>query len=720
MKDSTKRIIIVVGFLVVALVLYFAFANLFTVRPQVLEQNSFAQLIERAYFQIEDGQWAYQKDVNDLDGDGDTEETLVIDGIGPIRALNANMLSTTNRSYSRITYDAYTVTLYSANGQPAFTTSWYFSGEGGFAEWISRIEREASLSDASVNLIPRTQLSLTGVDWTGLITSGIFLVLMIVLFAVMMRQMSGGGSKTMNFGRVKTKANDNVKVRFSDVAGAEEEKEELKEIVEFLKTPKKFSELGARIPKGVLLVGPPGTGKTLFAKAVAGEANVPFFSISGSDFVEMFVGVGASRVRDLFDIAKKSMPCIVFIDEIDAVGRQRGTGLGGGHDEREQTLNQLLVQMDGFESNDGIIVMAATNRADVLDPALLRPGRFDRQITVNPPDVRGREEIFKVHARNKPLSPEINFRNLARLTSGFTGADIENLLNEAAIFAARASRKQIIMKDIYEAFNKVIAGPAKKSRLVTEADKRITAYHEAGHAITAKCLKHADSVHEVTIIPRGNAGGYTMFRPKNDDVYTSKNKWLDQISISLGGRVAEELVIQDITPGAVGDLQQCSAIARKMVSEWGMSKLGPVYYGTEHEVFLGRDFQPQHTYSEEVAKEVDEEIKSIIDSCYKRTHEILEGKLDILHNMAKLLIERETIISSDVDMLMNGASVEEVAKAMDERQAREQRDSAGQNAAQPPARKDPPAPTSSSAEPPSADPTPSDPFNSSDSSELPH
>ena len=714
MKDSTKRIIIVVGFLVVALVLYFAFANLFTVRPQVLEQNSFAQLIERAYFQIEDGQWTYQKDVNDVDGDGDTEETLVIDGIGPIRALNAG------RTYSRITYDAYTVTLYDLNNRPVYSTSWYFSGEGGFAEWISRIEREVSLSDASATLIARTQLSLTGVDWTGLITTGVFLILTIVLFAIMMRQMSGGGSKTMNFGRVKTKANDNVKVRFSDVAGAEEEKEELKEIVEFLKTPKKFSELGARIPKGVLLVGPPGTGKTLFAKAVAGEANVPFFSISGSDFVEMFVGVGASRVRDLFDIAKKSMPCIVFIDEIDAVGRQRGTGLGGGHDEREQTLNQLLVQMDGFESNDGIIVMAATNRADVLDPALLRPGRFDRQITVNPPDVRGREEIFKVHARNKPLSPEINFRNLARLTSGFTGADIENLLNEAAIFAARASRKQIIMKDIYEAFNKVIAGPAKKSRLVTEADKRITAYHEAGHAITAKCLKHADSVHEVTIIPRGNAGGYTMFRPKNDDVYTSKNKWLDQISISLGGRVAEELVIQDITPGAVGDLQQCSAIARKMVSEWGMSKLGPVYYGTEHEVFLGRDFQPQHTYSEEVAKEVDEEIKSIIDSCYKRTHEILEGKLDILHNMAKLLIERETIISSDVDMLMNGASVEEVAKAMDERQAREQRDSAGQNAAQPPARKDPPAPTSSSAEPPSADQTPSDPFNSSDSSELPH
>ena len=558
--------------------------------------------------------------------------------------------------------------------------------------------------------------------WTDLLVTVLPTVLLIAVMFYFMRQMTGANNKAMQFGKTNAKTNEATrpKVKFDDVAGIDEAVEELKEVRDFLADPDRFRKLGAKIPRGVLLVGPPGTGKTLLAKAVAGEAGVPFFSISGSDFVEMFVGVGASRVRDLFKEAKSQAPSIIFIDEIDAVGRQRGTGLGGGHDEREQTLNQLLVQMDGFESNDGIIVMAATNRADVLDPALLRPGRFDRQITVNPPDVRGREEIFKVHARNKPLSPEINFRNLARLTSGFTGADIENLLNEAAIFAARASRKQIIMKDIYEAFNKVIAGPAKKSRLVTEADKRITAYHEAGHAITAKSLKHADSVHEVTIIPRGNAGGYTMFRPKNDDVYTSKNKWLDQISISLGGRVAEELVIQDITPGAVGDLQQCSAIARKMVSEWGMSKLGPVYYGTEHEVFLGRDFQPQHTYSEEVAKEVDEEIKSIIDSCYKRTHEILEGKLDILHNMAKLLIERETIISSDVDMLMNGASVEEVAKAMDERQAREQRDSAGQNAAQPPARKDPPAPTSSSAEPPSADQPPSDPSDSSDSSELPH
>ena len=516
-----------------------------------------------------------------------------------------------------------------------------------------------------------------GTDWLGIMLPYLMMALMFggMWYLMSVRAQGGMGPDRMaKFGsaQIRGLSEKDKQVTFADVAGADEEKEELREIVEFLKNPKKYIDLGARIPKGVLLVGPPGTGKTLFAKAVAGEANVPFFSISGSDFVEMFVGVGASRVRDLFDLAKKSMPCIIFIDEIDAVGRQRGTGLGGGHDEREQTLNQLLVQMDGFETNEGIIVMAATNRADILDPALMRPGRFDRQIYVNPPDVRGREAIFKVHARNKPLSPDVNFRNLARMTSGFTGADIENLLNEAAIFAARAGRKVIIMKDIYEAFNKVVAGPAKKSRLVTESDKRITAYHEAGHAISAKCLKHCDSVHEVTIIPRGQAGGYTMYRPNNDDEFVSKNKWLDQITSMLGGRVAEELVIEDITAGAVSDIQRSTAIARKMVTEWGMSELGPVYYGSEHEVFLGRDFQPQHTYSEEIAGKIDEQTNGIVLSCYQKCREILKSKIDILHNMARLLIEKETIISSDVDMLMEGKSVEEVTAAMEERYKREE------------------------------------------------
>lgn len=510
-----------------------------------------------------------------------------------------------------------------------------------------------------------------GSVWSSLLPF-LGLILLCVVFWMVLRSTSGANPSSMNIGKSKAQMQSNLKVRFSDVAGAEEEKEELKEVVEFLKSPKKFHALGAKIPTGVLLVGPPGTGKTLFAKAVAGEAGVPFFSVSGSDFVEMYVGMGAKRVRDLFDMAKKNQPCIIFIDEIDAVGRRRGAGLGGGHDEREQTLNQILVQMDGFESTESIIVMAATNRADILDPALMRPGRFDRQIYVNPPDVRGREAIFKVHARNKPLSPDVNFRNLARMTSGFTGADIENLLNEAAIFAARGGRKVIIMKDIYEAFNKVVAGPAKKSRLVTESDKRITAYHEAGHAISAKCLKHCDSVHEVTIIPRGQAGGYTMYRPNNDDEFVSKNKWLDQITSMLGGRVAEELVIEDITAGAVSDIQRSTAIARKMVTEWGMSELGPVYYGSEHEVFLGRDFQPQHTYSEEIAGKIDEQTNGIVLGCYQKCCEILKSKMDILHNMARLLIEKETIISSDVDMLMEGKSVEEVTAAMEERYKREE------------------------------------------------
>lgn len=488
-----------------------------------------------------------------------------------------------------------------------------------------------------------------------------------IIFFVLIMQMQGGTKSAMNFAKTNAKVNQNVKVRFSDVAGAEEEKTELAEVVDFLKAPKKYADLGARIPKGVLLVGPPGTGKTLFAKAVAGEAGVPFFSISGSDFVEMFVGVGASRVRDLFDVAKKSMPCIVFIDEIDAVGRQRGTGMGGGHDEREQTLNQLLVQMDGFETNDGIIVMAATNRADILDPALLRPGRFDRQIYVNVPDVKGREAILKVHARNKPLGPDVNFKTVARMTSGFSGADLENLLNEAAILAARANRKFINNKDLYEGINKVLLGPQKKSRLVTETDKRITAYHESGHAILAKLLPHCDPVHEVSIIPRGQAAGYTMTRPDNDDNHLTKAKLLDDIVMSLGGRVAEELVIKDISAGASGDIQAVTKRARLMVTEWGMSeKVGPVSYSSDKEIFIGRDMASHVNYSEETAAIIDEEIQRIINEGLNRARELLKSHRTLLDNMARLLIERETIFSEEVDMLMDGKSVEEVMTFMDE------------------------------------------------------
>ena len=497
---------------------------------------------------------------------------------------------------------------------------------------------------------------------SSLLVPLIMIVLLGVLFFFIMRKTNGANNKALNFGKTKATQVRDSKVRFSDVAGADEEKQELQEIVEFLKDPKKFTAIGARIPKGVLLVGPPGTGKTLFAKAVAGEANVPFFSISGSDFVEMFVGVGASRVRDLFEQAKHAMPCIVFIDEIDAVGRQRGAGLGGGNDEREQTLNQLLVQMDGFETSDSIIVMAATNRADILDPALMRPGRFDRQIFVNIPDVKGREEIFKVHSRNKPLAPSINFKSLARLTSGFTGADIENLLNEAAILAARANRKLIVMEDITEAINKVIAGPAKKSRVVTERDKRITAYHESGHAIIAKSLKNCDTVHEVSIIPRGQAAGYTITLPENDDNHFTKQKLLDQIAMLLGGRAAEDLVIKDISAGASNDIQRASKIARKMVTEWGMSSsIGNMYLGASEEVFLGRDYQTQLNYSDEMAAKIDAEIKAIIDTQYELALSILRENRTVMDKMVKLLYEKETIYESEIDALFEPEKAEESA-----------------------------------------------------------
>ena len=540
---------------------------------------------------------------------------------------------------------------------------------------IGGVQFVTNYSRADAQIL-QDKLSLAGVSytytdpnansiWTSLLPLGGCVLIAIVFFVIMM-QTQGGTKSAMNFAKTNARVNRDIKVRFSDVAGAEEEKEELLEVVDFLKSPKKFSAIGARIPKGVLLVGPPGTGKTLFAKAVAGEAGVPFFSISGSDFVEMFVGVGASRVRDLFDVAKKSMPCIVFIDEIDAVGRQRGTGMGGGHDEREQTLNQLLVQMDGFETNDGIIVMAATNRADILDPALLRPGRFDRQIYVNVPDIRGREAILKVHSRNKPLAADVNFTTVARMTSGFSGADLENLLNEAAILAARANRKVITNKDIYEGINKVIMGPQKKSRLVTETDKRITAYHEAGHAVLARLLPNCDPVHEVSIIPRGQAAGYTMTRPDNDDNHLTKAKLLDDIVMTLGGRVAEELIIKDISAGASGDIQAVTKRARLMVTEWGMSeKVGPISYGSDKEVFIGRDMASHLSYSEQTAAIIDEEIRLIIDGGLKKARDLLAKNKQLLDNMARLLVEKETIFSDEVDMLMAGKSVEEIKEFMD-------------------------------------------------------
>ena len=534
----------------------------------------------------------------------------------------------------------------------------YIDGRDKFVETYNRVyEENPALEKAELRYNdPSTSSTLI-----SMIIPLISVVLLVIFFIFLFRQTSGVNNKALSFGKTKANLAQNIKVRFSDVAGAEEEKEELKEIVDFLKDSRKFIEIGARVPKGVLLVGPPGTGKTLFAKAVAGEASVPFFSISGSDFVEMFVGVGASRVRDLFEQAKKAMPCIVFIDEIDAVGRQRGAGLGGGNDEREQTLNQLLVQMDGFEPHDSIIIMAATNRSDILDPALLRPGRFDRQVFVNIPDVKGREAIFRVHTRNKPLDPDINFKSLARLTAGFTGADIENLLNEAAILAVRDNRKLINMHDIAEAINKVIAGPAKKSRLVTESDKRITAYHESGHAILAKVLKYCDEVHEVSIIPRGMAAGYTITLPENDDSHVTLNKLNDTITMMLGGRAAEEIVIQDISTGASNDIQRASSIARKMVTEWGMSKkLGNIYLGASQEVFLGRDFRTQLSYSDNIAYEIDQEVRGILNECYKRALETIRQYRDVLDKMVKVLYEKETIYSHEVDMLFNGKSVAEV------------------------------------------------------------
>ncbi len=566
----------------------------------------------------------------------------------------------------KIVIDSYNITGYVKNKSgklvERYTTSY---GRGTNSEIFS---------DAIIDVLAANGVEVDYADpnagsvWSSLLMPIATTAVGLFLIFFLMRQVNGSNKSAMDFGKTKARVSQNVKVRFSDVAGAEEEKQELQEIVEFLKSPKKFSELGARIPKGVLLVGPPGTGKTLFAKAVAGEANVPFFSISGSDFVEMFVGVGASRVRDLFAMAKKSMPCIVFIDEIDAVGRHRGAGLGGGNDEREQTLNQLLVQMDGFDANEGIIIMAATNRADILDPALMRPGRFDRQIYVNIPDVRGREAILKVHARNKPLAPDVNFKVLARMTAGFSGADLANLLNEAAILAARQNQKHITNVDLYEAINKVIIGPQKKSRVVTESDKRITAYHEAGHAILARLLPGCDPVQEVSIIPRGMAAGYTMTRPDNDSNHIEKSKLLDDIVMTLGGRVAEELIIKDISAGASNDISVITQRARKMVTEWGMSDvIGPVNYGGGDQVFIGKDMQTRATYSEELAKIIDGEVQKIINDAHKKATELLKANKSKLDNMARLLFERETIYQDEVDMIMEGKDALEIIKIMEEK-----------------------------------------------------
>lgn len=505
------------------------------------------------------------------------------------------------------------------------------------------------------NLIPISDNSF----WLNLIPTLLMLGVMIFFFVFMMK--NAGGGKMSSFGKTNAKmAPSSKKATFDDVAGADEEKEELKEIVDFLRDNKKYTEIGARIPKGVLLLGPPGTGKTLLARAVAGEAKVPFFSISGSDFVEMFVGVGASRVRDLFEQAKKNAPAIIFIDEIDAVGRQRGAGLGGGHDEREQTLNQLLVEMDGFEDNDSVIVMAATNRRDILDPALLRPGRFDRQILVGYPDVKGREAILKVHTRNKPLAPDVDLETIAKSTVGFTGADLENLVNEASLLAARKNKKAITKDELEEASIKVVAGPEKKSKVITEDEKKLTAYHEGGHALCTYYSKSQDKVHQVSIIPRGQAGGFTMSLPIKDKSYVSKNEMYENIVVLLGGRVAEKLILDDISTGASNDLERATSTARNMVTRYGFSdNLGPVVYGQgDHEVFLGRDYTNTPSYSDNVAAEIDNEIRTLIESAFTDAEKILNEHMDKLHVVAKYLMKYEKVDGATFEKLMNGELTE--------------------------------------------------------------
>ena len=496
--------------------------------------------------------------------------------------------------------------------------------------------------------------------WSSLISSLLPIVLLAALWFFFMNQTQGGGGKMMSFGRSRAKVSGGEKVHFSDVAGADEAKQELEEVVEFLKHPKKYNELGAKIPKGVLLFGPPGTGKTLLAKAVAGEAGVPFFSISGSDFVEMFVGVGASRVRDLFDQAKKHAPCIVFIDEIDAVGRQRGAGLGGGHDEREQTLNQMLVEMDGFAANEGIIIIAATNRPDILDPALLRPGRFDRQIVVDRPDVKGRLAILKVHIKGKPVDKNVDLEVLARRTPGFTGADLSNLVNEAALLAARRNKKSIFMSELEDSIERVMAGPERKSKVMSDKEKRLTAYHEGGHTLVGMLLPNADPVHKVTIIPRGRAGGYTLILPKEDRSYATRGELLDKLKTLLAGRVAEEVVLKEISTGAQNDIQRATQMARSMIMEYGMSKhLGPIAFGdsSDHQVFLGRDLNNQRNYSEEVASDIDREVRKLITTAYEECRILLSDNIDKLHDIAAALMDKETLDAEELEEIVGFGNV---------------------------------------------------------------
>ncbi len=544
-----------------------------------------------------------------------------------------------------------------------------------FVSYIPDIFDEARFTEILTQKIDETGLILGGdpppeTPWFVSMLPTIFLILIFIVFwFVFMQQSQGGGGKVMNFGKSKAKLQkeeDRQKVTFKDVEGLDEEKEELTELVEFLKAPKRFIELGARIPKGVLMIGPPGTGKTYLTKAVAGEAGVPFYSISGSDFVEMFVGVGASRVRDLFEQAKKNSPCIVFIDEIDAVGRKRGAGLGGGHDEREQTLNQLLVEMDGFGVNEGIIIVAATNRPDILDPALLRPGRFDRKIEVGLPDIKGREAIINVHSKGKPLDDDVNVKVLARRTPGFTPADLENLMNEAALLTARRKEKKINMASIEEAITKVIAGIEKKSRVISEKERRITAYHEAGHAIAARCLPNTDPVHQITIVPRGRAGGFTMILPEEDKSYATKTEMEEHIVHLLGGRVAEKLMLDDISTGAQNDLQRVSQVAKAMVTKYGMSdKLGPMTFGSgDDEVFLGKDFTSKRDYSEEVASKVDREIKRFVDDAYEKAIQLLEENKEKLEAVAQALLKMETVSGFQFEKIFTGlVTVEEADDA---------------------------------------------------------
>jgi cell division protease FtsH len=538
---------------------------------------------------------------------------------------------------------------------------------------LNRIDNAAK--NARVEVLPAKETS----GWVSFFTTIIPFLIIFILFFFLLNQAQGGGSRVMNFGKSKARLynDEKKKVRFRDVAGADEEKQELVEIVEFLKDPRKFTELGARIPKGVLLVGPPGTGKTLLARAVAGEAGVPFFSISGSDFVEMFVGVGASRVRDLFETAKKNAPCIIFIDEIDAVGRQRGAGLGGGHDEREQTLNQLLVEMDGFSANEGIIIIAATNRPDILDPALLRPGRFDRQITVDRPDVNGREAVLRVHARNKPLDDSVDLKAIAQRTPGFSGADLENLLNEAALVAARANKKKIDMSDIDEATDRVIAGPAKRSKVISEKERRIVAFHEAGHTVIGLVLDDAEMVHKVTIVPRGQAGGYAVMLPKEDRYFMTKPELLDKITGLLGGRVSEELTFGEVSTGAHNDFQRATGIARRMVTEFGMSeKLGPLQFGqSQGQVFLGRDLNSEPNYSDAIAYEIDLEIQRIIKECYERAKKILTENKDKVELIATTLLKVETLDAAQIKHLVEHGTLPERSASSD----KEKTDSNGTN-----------------------------------------